>query len=224
VERFQSAELERRQLDPQTLDLDGAVAGVEQRGPGYAELGGREVRQPAVDRFGTEVERGEVEGDVADDNRLFQWGEAERDERGHERLGVGHHEVEPAQVRAHHEVVTLDVEHGRGLDGTRRLASAHGEEAAVHERLLARWQRVASCVGEPRGDDWIVSFERGRDGPPLAGDGAPGDATGTVTDDAHRVRRPVRPPIEDGGAIRRVVLGHSARMAGMSSGRAGSTE
>ena len=147
-----------------------------------------------------------MESDVADDDRLLQWGEAERDERGHERLGVGHHEVEPAQVRAHHEVITLDVEHGRGLDGTGRLASAHGEGAAVHERLLAWRQWVASCVGKPRRDDWIVSFEGGRDRPPLAGDGAPGDATGTVTDDAHRVRRQVCPPIEDGGALRRVVL------------------
>ena len=50
VERFQNAELERRQLDAQTLDIDGAVVGVEQGDRGMpSSAAARFASQPSID-------------------------------------------------------------------------------------------------------------------------------------------------------------------------------
>src|SRR5262249_55726332 len=156
----QHAELERRQLHARAADVDAAVALVQERLVGHAELGRRDAVEPSVNGVGSEVERGEMERRAADFDGFVERTETERAERVGEWPRVAYAEVKPAEVRAKAEVVALDVEQRRGLHAARSVARARGEPAPMDECALARRQRVTRRVLRPRGDDGIGPLER----------------------------------------------------------------
>ena len=88
-QRCEHAEFEGRELNPLLSEIDGAVFGVEEPPVGDSELGGGEAGQPAVDGLGPEVERGEVEGAIADGDGLREGLESQHGERVRERGGIG---------------------------------------------------------------------------------------------------------------------------------------
>src|SRR3954470_25016230 len=172
-EHVQHAELERRQLDASATEIDAAVALIEEWLIALAQLGRGDAVQPPVDGVRSEVERREMERFAADLDRFVKGTEAEREQRVEEGPGVADAEVEPTQVGAQAEVVTLDVEQRRGLNTAGPLARAGGEPAPVSERPLAGRQRVSGGVPGPRCHDWVGSLERWRDVSPLGDDRTP---------------------------------------------------
>src|SRR5437763_1028571 len=158
-ERVQHSEFERRQPDASATEIDAAVALIEEWLIALAELGRGDAVEPPVDGVGSEVERREMERLAADLDGLVEGTEAEGAQRVEERPGVADAEVEPTEVWPQAEVVTLDVEQGRGLHTAGALARAGGEPAPVGESALAGRQRVTRGVPRPSCDDWVGPLE-----------------------------------------------------------------
>ena len=88
-------------------------------------------------------------GDAADVHRLADRREAERHEDRRERVGVGHHRVEPREARAQLHVDALHVQPARADRGRQHLAAVAAEPAAHASTRSPGARRASRAGGRP---------------------------------------------------------------------------